>query len=167
MITRERLEELIEKGATIYSTNWKEEVDLSLPCRITEVFHSDGVVREHLIVYEGEGFSPSYLLDGLTEDIEGAKWQEEFGCIERTERLELPTWEEIKVDFIDNKQSAGNYCVKEFFGKEQEYSLDVVVYNGEPMITVFDTEFYCRELTKENYTLACRKCVELFKGEKK
>jgi transcriptional regulator with XRE-family HTH domain len=107
------------------------------------------------------GISCDELLENNTEALD---WEKEFGCIERTERLVLPTWEEIERDFIINKQNAGNYCVVEFWGS-QEYSLDIVVYNGDAMITISDDDFY-EPLTKENYTLVCRKAKELFLGEK-
>lgn len=92
MISKERLEELIEQKAKIYSTHWQEEVDLSLPCKIVESEYDNKTITR-LVVFEDEEHAPSYMIDNLTEDIEGAKWEEEFGCIERTEKLQLPTWE--------------------------------------------------------------------------
>ena len=87
-------------------------------------------------------------------------WEKEFGCIKRTEKLELPTWEEIKVDFIDNKRELGNYVVCVF----DDCSIDIVVCcTGDIMISIYEINFY-KELTKENYTLACRKAKELFLG---
>ena len=151
MITKERLKELIEQGATIYSTHWKEEVDLSLPCKIVDrVINS--VLTEVLIVDEGKGFTPNYLLSNLTEDVEGAKWAEEFGCIERTERLELPTWEDLQKEFIFKAKS----------GK--------IIYLTHDEKTIFledeDWNILRLPLTQENYTKACRKCKELFLGGK-
>ena len=164
MISKERLEELIEQGATIYSNEYGEiqlikENDLSL--------YENGQNNYILYALEPNKKYHNEIFDeDLFETEEEAKWFAEFGCIERTERLELPTWEEIENDFIIHKQSGGNYCVREFFGKEQEYSLDIVVWNGEVMVSISDEDF-CKPLTKENYTLACRKAKELFLGEKK
>ena len=154
MITKERLEKLIEQGATIYSESWNEEVDLSLPCEIVKMMNINGVVQERLIVHEDEEHHPSYLLSCLTEDIEGAKWQEEFGCIERTERLELPTWEE----FLKIGRTYG------FKSKEGKL---VELFRNDNTIFMEDEDWnILREpLTKENYILACRKAKELFLGE--
>lgn len=157
MISKERLEELIEQGATIWIFNKVDgvySVNLSLL--------GGYMLGETCVITENNGV---LITTHLYETKEEAEWDKEFGCIERTERLELPTWEEIKHDFIYNKQSAGNYCVVEFSGF-QEYSLDIVVYNGDAMITISDEDFY-EPLTKENYTLACRKAKELFLGETK
>lgn len=147
MITRERLEELIEQKAKIYSTHWKEEVDLSLPCEI----EYDGVGREFLLVQEDKDHRPSYWLQNLTEDVETAKWEEEFGCIERTEKLELPTWGKSKIDlyieWFDNVEF-------KYFIHDDTYCLS----KGCEIVLEL-------EATKENYTLACRKAKELFLGE--
>lgn len=148
MITKERLEELIEQDKVFY---WVFNKEIRMLCNLSVPTYW----KKNWELYGKDCF----------ETKEEAEWHKEFGCIERTERLELPTWEEVKHDFIDNKQSAGNYCVVEFLGF-QEYSLDIVVYNGDAMITISDEDFY-EPLTKENYTLACRKAKELFLGEKK
>jgi hypothetical protein len=158
MITKERLQELIEQGATIWSEQFREKFLLK---DFTNIDFYNGFVS---CFYKNRELIIN--LNKVFETQEEAEWYKEFGCIERTERLELPTWEEIKHDFIDNQQSGGNYCVKEFFGKEQEYSLDIVVWNGEAKVAVSDDDFY-EPLTKENYILACRKAKELFLGEKK
>lgn len=155
MISKSRLEELIEQKAKIYSTNWHEEVDLSLPCEISEVEYGDKTITR-LVVFEDEEHTPSYMLDGLTEDIEGAKWEEEFGCIERTERLELPTWEDFDgqkfVWFVDKNQ---NDCCLHYV----HFANKIFINVAGDVITIGD-------LTKENYILACRKAKELFLGEK-
>lgn len=163
MIERERLKGLIEQKAKIYSTHWQEEVDLSLPCEIVESEYDNKTITR-LVVFEDEEHTPSYMLDNLTEDIEGAKWEEEFGCIERTERLELPTWEEI----FPNKNIVYNGIYDCWWEKPLYYGIEIVAYitdgdyeNG--FIRVNGT--YFKGITKENYTLACRKCKELFLGE--
>ena len=156
MIEKKRLEELIEQGATIY--------ELFENKNINQIKLENNWTVLNGGLYKDINYIRSFWIGDLFETIEEAEWHKEFGCIERTERLELPTWEEIENDFIIHKQSGGNYCVKEFFGKEQEYSLGIVVWNGEAKVAVGDDDFY-EPLTKENYTLACRQCVKLFKGE--
>ena len=163
MITKERLEELIGQCATIYTKYGGYISEINLHNKYDYV--TDNYLFEADMVAGEIGYR-KYPFNMLFETIEEAEWYKEFGCIERTERLELPTWEEIENDFIIHKQSGGNYCVREFFGKEQEYSLDIVVWNGEVMVSISDEDF-CKPLTKENYTLACRKAKELFLGKKK
>lgn len=152
MISRERLKELIEQKAKIYSTHWQEEVDLSLPCKIVESEYDNKTITR-LVVFEDEEHAPSYMIDNLTEDIEGAKWEEEFGCITRTERLEFPTWEM----FLKINRTIG------FISKEGK---KIEIFRNDNTIFIEDEDWnILREpLTKENYTLACRKCKELFLG---
>ena len=152
VISRERLKELIEQKAKIYSTHWQEEVDLSLPCKIVESEYDNKTITR-LVVFEDEEHAPSYMIDNLTEDIEGAKWEEEFGCITRTERLEFPTWEM----FLKINRTIG------FISKEGK---KIEIFRNDNTIFIEDEDWnILREpLTKENYTLACRKCKELFLG---
>jgi hypothetical protein len=92
----------------------------------------------------------------LFETKEDAEWHKEFGCIERTERLELPTWEEFQ-----NVDDICFVCVKT--------GTTVRVFNWG-----FNGEIYISdewgisetfEYSKEGYTLACRKAKELFLGQ--
>lgn len=95
------------------------------------------------------GISCDELLENNTETLD---WGKEFGCIERTERLELPTWE----DFWNSGQTIW------FIGKDGgQYGLSQ--YNREILLN--DT--YIGYLDKESYYKACRKCKEIFLGEKK
>ena len=167
MITRERLEELIKQGATIYSTHWKEEVDLSKKCEVVKKSFYDWKKRLVLIVHEDEEHSPHYMLENLTEDVEGATWEEEFGCIERTERLELPTWEEFdKKGYFEFVSADGTKLVLEktlMIDCDKEpiscYVLEILVNDYDHRL-LFEAEY-----TKENYTKACREVKELFLGE--
>ena len=125
-----------------------------------------------MIVFEprpNEKYKHRKYFDKLFETKEEAEWHKEFGCLERTERLELPTWEEF------NKKG-----YVEFFSEDKtklvlEKTL-TIDYDREPIsyyvleIVIDDynhTLLFEAEYTKENYTLACRKAKELFLGEKK
>lgn len=137
MITKERLEELIEQGATIYSVDTSNKTILSFKICKNE---NDIKLTEKQYAFFEKCF----------ETKAEAEWHAEFGCIERTERLELPTWEE----FWNSGQTIW------FTGKDGgQYGLSI--YNREILLN--DT--YIGYLDKENYTLACRKCKELFLGE--
>ena len=176
MISKERLEELIEQGATIYTSGYRENccfknetiVDLAKldyfnktkTYSIKDFGGGDFVL---LTGYTCDNGCDEYLTpDELFENEEEAEWHREFGHIERIERLELPTWEEISRDLKD--VPAGTYVIKEF----DDVSLEYIKYN-EVFIGIYkgDYEWKEWEATKENYTLACRKAKELFLGEKK
>lgn len=107
------------------------------------------------------GISCDEFLENNTEALD---WEKEFGCIERTERLVLPTWEEVSRDL--QNVPAGNYVIKEF----DDVSLEYIKYRNCNYAVIGVYKYDDRlelEATKENYIKACRKCVELFKGEKK
>ena len=164
MITKERLEELIEQGEPIYSTDTKlygcvKWLELENQLEILE-FNKNGEVKLFII---DNGWWHWFNLNDLYEDLEDVKWLKEFGCIERTERLELPTWEEFGVigsfAFYDYKHNPISMMI----------CLDPVnVAPCNDCIYIADkkNEYFCKPKTKENYTLACRKAKELFLGEK-
>lgn len=146
MIERERLKELIEQRATIYQVYADATI---IKMKLDKDFK---VNNAHLCKkLKGVVKSCGYPLYKLFETEEEAEWHKEFGCIERTERLELPTWEESKKDDIiclfDNVEF--NYFIH-----DNTYGL----YEGS--LKLLDLE-----ATKENYLKACRKCKELFLGE--
>ena len=156
MITKERLQELIEQCATVYMARTYTDGIYLMP--------DDFEVNDKELVFKYKIYAVP--LEDLFETEEEAKWHEEFDCIERTERLDLPTWEEFETTKISVK----------FFNKNKEYLMHVFIKNkntnncriiiyaddGEQDWIVFE-----QPLTKENYTLACRKCKELFLGENK
>lgn len=156
MITKERLEELIGQGATV--CNAYKDWDNVWHCRFGNV-----VQEENHLLFKENGSSLSVIMhdtNNLYETKEQAEWEWEFGCIERTERLVLPTWEELSRDLKD--VPAGTYVIKEF----DDVSLEYIKYN-EVFIGIYkgDYEWKEWEATKENYTLACRKAKELFLGK--
>lgn len=154
MISKERLEELIEQCATIYSNEYGEiqlikENDLSL--------YENGQNNYILYALEPNKKYHNEIFDeDLFETEEEAKWFAEFGHIERIERLELPTWEEFKND--------GEFS----FLDKQGFEWDLYSPDDETRISlVGGYNHFEYEYSKENYTLACRKAKELFLGEKK
>lgn len=94
-------------------------------------------------------------------------WEKEFGCIERTERLELPTWEEdVRKDILFSASGGIRYVfmnkIKTGYSIEKENPYIIRIQKIGECDNFIDYEH-----TKENYTLACRKAKELFLGEKK
>lgn len=158
MISKERLEELIEQEATIYDpdTMWKSigEIKLNKKMKIKDG-RLDGDLGD--LGLKGAMCSCFVPLEDLVESKEEAEWIIEFGCIERTERLELPPWEEFEekkfVWFVDKSQ---NQCCLYYLNVANKIFINV---SGE-VIEIGD-------FTKENYTIACRKTKELFLGGNK
>ena len=163
MISKERLEELIEQGAIIYTDEYRNS-------------HFKIKLRKHFVAKLGNsvdlyGYGCDYFgipLNHLFETKEEAEWHKEFGCIERTERLELPTWEDF------DKKGYIKFVGKEATKLILEKTL-TIDYDREPIsyyvlvILIDDYNhnlLFQAEYTKENYTLACRKCKELFLGDK-
>lgn len=99
------------------------------------------------------GISCDEFLENNTDTLD---WEREFGCIERTERLEFPTWEE----FIEMEE----FC---FFQKNHKQTIIRVLGTKYLGVETNFERYFTGDLTKENYTLACRKAKELFLGEKK
>ena len=137
MITKERLEELIGQGATIYYIfedvvfNTKEIISITL---------NDGA---------------SFDITTAFETKEEAEWYLEFGNITREEKLSLPSWEEF---------TTKNYrCC--FSGKNNKI-ITLDCFNGETLeINENELTIFEKPLTKENYIEACRLCKKLFMGE--
>ena len=112
-------------------------------------------------------------VEDIFETKEEAEWHEEFGCIERTECLKLPTWEELQ---NETKKNNCYGCEIFFMGFDEEqepmqYVLDVrpddkiyIGFTKEIGSKVLDMEFEA-PTTKENYTIACRKAKQLFLKE--
>ena len=159
MISKKRLEELIEQGATIYDS-WHGNEFFA---RDIEKFYYDVVTYSFLLN------EYKTTLEDLHEDYEDFKWYKEFGCIERVERLELPNFEK----FLKYKKSINFYKNNyEYWLQKENYNYDNEIHDMKIEIYVYDSNLessyclFCKPLTKENYLLACRKCKELFLGEK-
>ena len=164
-ITKERLEELIKEGATIYRAYADVnvyEVKLS-----KTLYETDNA---HLWKKLNNGFSVKrcgYPLDCLFETEEEAEWYVEFGSITRTETLSLPTWEEFnnkyksKYSPVIGFNGKNTQCFYEMFFKKDD--------SKEGCVLIYDCDckeyVYSNRLTQENYLEACRVCKKLFLGE--
>lgn len=156
MISKERLEQLIEQGATVWHNEWEE---IKLDKNNHEICEVKTLTGKHIgwclsfeYEYEGKKLRTEVELDDLEEDVETAKWHYEMDC-ERTEKLVLPTWEEF-----NNEKDAW------FHGEDgTEYHL----FKSETVIHLMEDadEEAGWGLTKENYIEACRLAKKLFLGE--
>ena len=152
MIEKKRLEELIEQGATIYEVKYNNINPVSLTNKIR--FISE---KYPVIVFEprpNEKYKHHKYFDKLFETKEEAEWHKEFGCIERTETLELPTWEE----FIEMEE----VC---FWKKNHRQTVIRVLGTKYIAVETSYERFFIGDLTKESYIKACRKAKELFLGK--
>ena len=147
MITKERLGELIEKGVTIYINKY----GYIGQCLLNDRMSCDNSI---LCLDDKDDGEIEFLIN-LFETKEDAEWHREFDCIERTERLVLPNWEEFN----------SKYCEVKFYAYKHQYTL----FNSAVKIRIINENevIFEEDFSKENYTLACRKAKELFLGEKK
>ena len=159
MITKERLEELIKQGATIYEAKYHN---------INPVDFSKNKVR--FITDKFLTLEPSFFekykchkyFNRLFENKEEAEWELEFGNITRTETLKLPKWEE----FENDKNVVTIYSKKHLiyhllcYNNLSEYHITI-----EKVDAVDNDIMFEKPLTKENYIEACKLCKKLFLGE--
>ena len=98
MISKERLEELIEQGATIWGV-YDYSYGYDKPNKKVEFIDLDGFYNyykdiDEFIMYQGD-------YSELFETEQEAEWHKEFGCILKIERLWFPTWESVYNDLKD------------------------------------------------------------------
>lgn len=166
MITKERLEELIKEKALIFYI-------LNNSVALLRLNNSYGISVEEYnkkynckpqFYHSGYVFQNICDADKIFETKEEAEWYLEFGNIQRTETLSLPSWEEF--------YAGKSICFKT---RNIEYRLYIYTINERTnncriMISAdkYDLDWFEFEkpLTKENYTEACRLAKKLFLGEK-
>lgn len=154
MITKERLVELIEQGATIYGKIYGDILAIELSKKNKPEIKYD----DRLDVYcTSNEWRNKMQFCYLCETKEEAEWELEFGNITRTETLKLPKWEEF------NKNSYFQFVSKDMSNvvlAESSY-LEINEYiDGE-----FVQTFFHKEMNKENYIEACKLAKKLFLGE--
>lgn len=156
MIKKERLEELIEQIADIFVVMSFGVYTHKLTREYKFGDYGVGVVKYGKV-------SERWAYEDLFETKEDAEEYAEFGNITRTERLELPNWEEF------NKVSTFT------FRRKDGTDMEIAIWHNCPdddcktiKITLsYDWTACCFEkpLTRENYNDARRLCIKLFKGE--
>lgn len=166
MISKERLQELIDQKATIWADDYGE-IQL---CDKSEVCDTIAFTGNHQIqegyclsgfVYNNEFIRDNIEPDGLEENVEKGEWCYEMHA-SRIERFAPPVWE----DFLEKK----DYIFLSKSHKEVIIRSGAIVFdNGTAWKYVavendFD-RFYTGDLTKENYIKACTIARKLFLGE--
>lgn len=162
MIEKQRLEELIEQGATICN----QYIDYNN--NICYRFGKASIIQdndEQHIEFKVNGTDTSIIMYDtkyLYETEEDAEWYLEFGSIKRIETLKLPNWKEFNKKY---KKKMSPTIV--FRGKNPQCFYEL--FYKDKNIYIFDCDcaeyFYSKLLTKENYIEACRLAKKLFLGE--
>lgn len=160
-ITKERLQELIKQGATIWEYNYEpfiagyssiihiNPLQLDTNCYIEDdkLYTQRAEERSDFDIFEAE-------LKDIFETRKQAEWYLKYHAT-RTEELDLPTWEEPKADQITT-----------FMCKDhREARLYVSKFYNCVCIEIGDWTEFREEYSEENYIKACDLCVKLFKGE--
>lgn len=183
MISKERLEELIKEGATIWHNDFGE-ITLDEGCEICEVRSMNGVHIQWVLCFEYEYNNKKQWeeldIEELEENVESAKWHYEMDA-RKSYWLKFPTWKEIE-NIIEQKKKFGlnhsdRVLARIITGDSIYYlklckDLDLFTlqlkqtYIGDDLCEEITTRFpYMFGIaTKENYEKACRKCKEIFLG---
>ena len=156
MISRGRLEKLVEKNMPIYGIDYGRYLEpdiVKIPVRNLRYCPSNDNYQ-YLSSKDGDCYLYEFFDENLYEAKEDAEFAKEFKNIERTEILNLPTFEELK-----------NFERFDFKAKdEHRYSIHFISGSNILVIAgIFTTEYY-GEATKENYLEACKIARNLFLG---
>ena len=158
MITKERLEELIEEDAVIYWIFRGDilSVDLTLINRIY-----GGIALEYFDATYNCNLTGN--LYDLYEHREDAEEEREFHYVSKVITIKFPMWKDLEKDF--DKLENGTYTIAEY---KHLFSMNLKISKpGTSQILLFtDDEKYNWNLSRENYNEARRLCVKLFRGEK-
>lgn len=163
MISKERLEELVKKGATIYAVTLDDKVGF------INFIDYEGKVLENALKFRVKikpdlsnwyGCEPNWSeyisLKSLFEIKEEAEEYIKYGNITKTEKFPYVSWEELcKGAVIAFKDRYGlPYCCE----VDNRF---VFVYK----LHLIKTWIFKERLTRENYHKALDLCVKLWKGE--
>ena len=164
MISKERLEELIEQGATIYGKYGDSYLLENREQHLSDFWYRQTVNIEDNkfhYTYEDSDYYEDidvwFELEQLFETEEDARWELEMTAT-RTETLKLPTWEEFNNQdkLITFRTYPHNYHLLKY-GKY----IVIRAFYGQGGMDIF-----IKPLTKENYIEACKLAKRLFLGEK-
>ena len=160
MISNERLQELINEGATIYTID--KTVNYPIPLFLDEHYvilaKEDGaeecLAYTHERIIEGKG----ELLINLYETQEQAEWALKYHAT-RIEELNLPYWTDIVRHKDDDVYKIASFRTK----NGNKYNLlfkkgDLSLWNVRESRVI-----WVYLATEENYTKLCDLCVKLFK----
>lgn len=161
MISKERLQELIDQKATIWADSYgeiqlcdKSEVCRAISCE-GESYCLSG------FIYNGKFLPFAVIPEEMEENVERGVWQCEMHA-SRLERFEPPVWEDFleKNDYIFLSKNHKEMIIRSgAIGFTNGTTMEYVAVENE-----FE-RFYTGDLTKENYIKACTIARKLFLGE--
>ena len=159
-MTKERLEELIKQGATVWVDDFGEYKLDEKHCEICKINDLRGnFLGRYCFWYEydynGEKCHSECELGDIEENVERGKWHWEMDTC-RIERFEPPMWEDIDYYCFSFVQPNNDFV--KFEVKKHEY---IEISESEYEELFFRSG---KEATKENYEKACEIVRDLFKG---
>lgn len=159
MISKEKIKNLFDKNIPIYGIDYRRCLQpdiVKIPVRNLRYCPSNDNYQ-YLSSKDGDCYLYEFFNEDLYETQEDAEFAKEFKNIERTEILNLPTFEELKnFERFNFKAKDGHRYTIHFISGS-----NILVIAG-----IFTTEYY-GEATKENYLEACKIAKNLFLGEDK
>lgn len=173
MITEERLQKLIDRGATIYYDTSCESMFSSRESQLYLSPLTFDIKGDYLVNYYVAHIGPDetvkqkrndYPLRNLYEKKKDWKWEMEFGNVSKKEKLYIPKFEELPenltIPFLKYDTKLETWLLFQLY-----------VYNGEVLILfreLLDDAndcLYHELLTKKSYVKALRMLKKLFLGE--
>lgn len=161
MITKKRLQELINQRATIWHDDFGE-IKLNEKCEILDTFGFDckhqpieGSILRFYYIYDNQLQYDDCDITELEENVEKARWRYEMSAT-RVDRLGMPMYEDVcdgciyDITFIDAKK-----CKWQLVISDGGISLIDMSLLGRGK--------YWDKPTKENYISACEICLKLFR----
>lgn len=170
MISKERLEELIKQGATIWYYEYEPFIS-----GYSSIIHIKSLKLDNEWVVRNCNGQPAKLYNGhyiendklrdknmlfvselkdIFETQKQAEWSLKYHAT-RTEELNLPMWEEIK-----DIKGVKEYTIANPIGICFFLNFHLVI---PQIVLVAKEDLYNWNLTEENYIKACDLCLKLFK----
>lgn len=156
MISKERLQELIDKKATIWADDYGEIqlCDKSEVCRVISCEGESYCLSG--FICDGEFLPFAVIPEEMEENVKKGNWKYEMHA-SRLERFDPPVWEEINDDT--------NWRFRFFTRDGRDYYF---IVSGVLEYIELDSEYsesYSFDFTKEGYIKACTIARKLFLGE--
>ena len=152
MISKERLDQLIQDETIIYDASSKKYISR---LQLNKLMWID----DNYLCFDRTEYPEIASVDCIFETHEEAEWYLQFGDITRTETLNLPTWEKIQKR-LEADTSFNVYSFDEILMFVSDMRIIINNYGYKKLVKVYD-----EKLTKENYIKACEICKKLFLGE--
>ena len=156
MISKERLQELIDKKATIWADRYGE-IQLCEKSEVCRVISCEG--ESYCLsgfICDGEFLPFAVIPEEMEENVEKGNWEYEMHA-SRLERFDPPVWEEINEDT--------DWIFRFFTRDGRDYRF---IVSGVLEYIELDSEYsesYYFDFTKEDYIKACTIARKLFLGE--